>query len=156
MTDQLLDDEGLKLLTGDGTAHPPVRSTPTAADDETPQNYFPTVAAFVSGFLVDAYAHEVTDQLTAFRWCSQWWQHPAAVARLEAMWKAWESLRTDPGAGSSTWFVTHGDPAITYLTAPDGPFQRCSDTTHRPTPALPLTAPPPGVFLEPIPPTAPG
>ena len=53
-------------------------------------------------FLVKVQARPVRDGL-ALHWCSQWWDHPEAVSRLEALWKAFE-VRRDPGTGAATCF----------------------------------------------------
>lgn len=107
------------------------------ADDSAQGNYFPTVYAFVCEFLAPTFAHNVSDQDTSWRWCSRWFHHVEAMARLEACWKAWEVLRLDAGAGASLWFRDHADPCMSALTAPEGPFSRCSDITHK----LPLDLP---------------
>jgi len=61
-----------------------------------------------------------------FQWCPQWWAHPEAVERLESLWRAWETLRLDPGTGMSTWWVDHADPMLAILCNPDvGPFGHC-------------------------------
>ena len=119
---------------------------PARRPSPAPANFYPHVYAFVTGFVSHTYAHNISAQITNFRWCPQWWEHPEAVARLQSMWKAWEVLRLDPGTGASTWFRDHGDPAIAALTGPDGPFRGCSDTQHRLPAHLPTTEPPPGLF----------
>jgi len=67
------------------------------------------------------------------RWCTRWYDHDEAVSRLEALRRAWEEHVVKPGAGMSTWYLTHYGPHITALTAPGGPFWQCSpDTTNPP------------------------
>jgi hypothetical protein len=34
-------------------------------------------------------------------WCASWWKHPEAISRLEALWRAWETLRLDSPLGMS-------------------------------------------------------
>jgi hypothetical protein len=114
---------------------------------EGPTNFYPDVYAFVIEFLAPTFAHDVTDQDTSYRWCSRWFHHTEAVARLEAAWKAWEVLRLDPGTGASTWFRDHADPCMAVLTAAEGPFSRCSTTTHKLPRAL-LTEPLPTGLTE--------
>jgi hypothetical protein len=96
------------------------------------------VYAFVAGFLADIYAHEVSEQQTSWRWCSHWFHHTEAVARLEACWKAFEVLRQDPGTGASVWFRDHADPCMTALTAP----RRTVRQVLRRNPPEPTPAPP--------------
>lgn len=122
----------------DDVAEPP-EATGEPAEDDKPANFYPDVYAFVGEFLAEMFAHKVSDALTSWRWCSHWFLHVEAVARLEALWKAWETLRLDPGTGSSVWFRDHADPAMAALTGPQGPFAQCSDTSHRLPPALPCT-----------------
>jgi hypothetical protein len=110
-----------------------------------PANYYANVYEFVADFLAPTFAHDVTDQDTSWRWCSRWFHHTEAVARLEGLWKAWEVLRQDSGTGASVWFRDHADPCIAALTAPQGPFARCSDTTHRLPKPLPLALLPAGL-----------
>jgi hypothetical protein len=37
----------------------------------------------------------------AAKWCIEWYYHPEAVTRVEALWRAWEPLRLD---GATTRF----------------------------------------------------
>ncbi len=66
------------------------------------------------------------------RWCTRWYDHDEAVARLEALRRAWEEHVITPGAGMSSWYISHYDPHITALTAPGGPFWQCSPGHHQP------------------------
>jgi hypothetical protein len=49
-----------------------------------------------------------------------WWGHPEAVARLTALWRAWEVLRLDPATGMSNWWTLHFDPHMPYCSMPSG------------------------------------
>jgi hypothetical protein len=113
-----------------------------------PTNFYPDVAAFVTGFLAGVYAHEWSEQDTGWRWCAQWCSHTEALVRLEALWKAWEVLRLDPGTGASTWLRDHADPAMHTLTSPAGPFARCTPVRHTAPPALVTATPPHGLFAS--------
>jgi len=99
------------------------------------------VYEFVHEFLVHIYARRVSRQNTRFRWCPQWYLHPEAVSRLEALWKAFEHLRHDPTLGPATWWRDYTDPTMTTLTAPDGPFTECTLDQHQNPPALPVEQP---------------
>ena len=114
-----------------------------------PESFYPDVAAFVAGFLAPTFAREWHDQDTERRWCSSWWLHTEAIVRLEALWKAWETLRLDPGTGASSWLRDHADPAMAMLTSPVGPFARCKPGRHHALPSLVLDAPPYGLFDHP-------
>lgn len=106
-----------------------------------PDNYYPTVFAFVEEFLIKVCARPVRDQ-SSFRWCSQWYRHAEAVSRLTALWRAFEVLRLDPGVGPSTWWINHADPCMAALSDSAGVFARCSADTHAVHSALPHTPPP--------------
>lgn len=122
--------------------------TETATEYEPKaENYYPTVVEFVTYFLVRVYARPIMAQRTDFRWCPRWWEHAEAIARLEALWKAWEVLRLDEGTGIATWWRDYCDPTMHALCASDGPFRQCSDTQHDIPPALPLIAPPRDMFV---------
>jgi len=120
-------------------------ATPTSAanqaDEEAEvENHFLNVYVFVRDFLVKVHARPVRDQLS-WRWCSQWWDHPEAVSRLEALWKAFEVLRRDPGTGAATWWRDYADPTMAALSDAGGTFARCSDATHAVPPDLPMERP---------------
>ena len=75
----------------------------------------------------------------------EWWRHDEAVARLDALWRAWEHLRLDPATGLSVWFRDHADHHMTILLDADGPFKGCDGThSQRPLEPLPPRPPPPG------------
>lgn len=112
------------------------------------QNHFPTVYAFVSEYVAVVYAYDIQKQDTRVRWCDLWWEHPEAVARLEACWKAFEVLRKDPGTGMSVWFRDHGDPCMDRLLADGGPFSRCVPGTQHSIRARLATATPPAWLTE--------
>lgn len=84
---------------------------------------------WVEGVLVPGYLDEPSPEA---RWCPHWWEHPAAVARLHALWLAWQEL-TEPAAGytgPSTWHRDHLDPCLRELRSSTGPFQGCTKSPH--------------------------
>jgi hypothetical protein len=102
--------------------------------------FYPHVAAFVEDRLVHLYSRRLGQRYT---WCPEWFRHPEALSRLDALWRAWEHLRLDPTTGMSVWWRDHADPHMAVLLDPDGPFATCR--THHseyPTPPLPTTKPP--------------
>lgn len=109
-------------------------------DAEEVENHFPNVYVFVQDFLVKVHARPVRDGLS-WHWCSHWWDHPEAVSRLEALWKAFEVLRRDPGTGAATWWRDYADPTIAALSDAAGTFAKCSDTSHAVPPDLPMDRP---------------
>ncbi len=129
----------------------PVRVTPdgSLAGDETPPRRFKTVDAFVDEFLATTCWVDVTG--SARIWCPEWWRHPGAVVRLDALHRAFESLRLDPAIGVSTWLRDHLDYHLAQLTDPQGPFKGCTagkghDTSRDRT--IPTIPAPDGLFLE--------
>ena len=66
-----------------------------------------------------------------YRWCRQWWRHGEAISRLNALWHAWEVLRTKPGTGMGVWYREHLDHQLPVLLGARGPFYQCSEDTHR-------------------------
>jgi hypothetical protein len=90
------------------------------------------LADWVHYLLLPVYGREIS---TTRPWCEQWHEHPEAVARLHALWLAWQQL-TDAEAGlagPSVWHRDHLDHALAQLRAPDGPFAACTTTPARPT-----------------------
>jgi hypothetical protein len=90
------------------------------------------LADWVHYLLLPVYGREIS---TTRPWCAKWYEHPEAVARLHALWLAWQQL-TDSEAGlsgPSTWHRDHLDQAMVHLRAPDGPFAACTTSPTRPT-----------------------
>ncbi|MFI5993938.1 DUF4913 domain-containing protein [Streptomyces sp. NPDC051362] len=86
---------------------------------------------WVNYLFLPVYGREIS---TTRPWCDQWHEHPEAVARLHALWLAWQHL-TDAEAGlsgPSTWHRDHLDQALVHLRAPDGPFAACTTSPTRP------------------------
>ncbi|MFJ6419181.1 DUF4913 domain-containing protein [Paeniglutamicibacter sp. NPDC091659] len=97
---------------------------------------FTSVYQFVSEYLVHAYARRVTQNN---RWCAEWFKHTEALARLQALWLAYEDLRYKGPLGQSVWWNQHLDPCMAELMDPDkGPFSKCDPEKDRHTPDLPL------------------
>jgi cytochrome P450 len=110
------------------------------------QLYFPHLGAFVSDWLVKAYARRLGH---AYAWCPEWYQHFEAMSRLDALWRAWETLRQDGAVGMSVWWRDHADHHMAVLLDPDGPFGSCrGEHTEFPTPDLPVIDPPAGLFED--------
>ncbi|WP_435080240.1 DUF4913 domain-containing protein [Clavibacter michiganensis] len=103
---------------------------------------FADVDAFVRDFLAPTYRREVSPRGEG-RWDPEWWRHPEAVARLEALWLAWEALRFEGATGMSVWWRDHADYHLAVLMGPTGPFARTSATTEagEPLPCAPRPEP---------------
>ncbi|MCX5314759.1 DUF4913 domain-containing protein [Streptomyces sp. NBC_00154] len=87
--------------------------------------------AWVNHLFLPVYGREIS---TTRPWCARWHEHPEAVARLHALWLAWQQLTdTEAGlSGPSTWHRDHLDQALVHLRAPDGPFAACTTSPNRP------------------------
>ncbi|MGW5042181.1 DUF4913 domain-containing protein [Streptomyces parvulus] len=96
---------------------------------------------WVEGVLVPGYLAEPSADA---RWCHLWFEHPVAVARLHALWLAWQEL-TDPVScgytGPSVWHRDHLDPCLRELRAPTGPFTGCTKGEHQILHRLPTQVP---------------
>ncbi|MFE2426879.1 DUF4913 domain-containing protein [Streptomyces sp. NPDC059373] len=107
------------------------------------------LSGWVNHLMLPVYGREIT---TGRPWCYQWHEHPEAVARLHALWLAWQQFTdVEAGlAGPSLWHRDHHDPTVLQLRAPDGPFAACTTSPNRPNHrVLPTPTPAPA-------PTAPG
>ncbi|MEV6672861.1 DUF4913 domain-containing protein [Streptomyces sp. NPDC051162] len=90
------------------------------------------LAVWVEHVLVACYLTEVSSSAP---WCARWYEHPQAIARLHALWLAWQELTTpDSGGytGPSVWHRDHLDPCMTHLRDPHGPFASCMTSDERP------------------------
>ncbi|WP_241834358.1 DUF4913 domain-containing protein [Streptomyces sp. NTK 937] len=136
----------LKQLTGSVEEAP---ATGYGADDEAPEGEwaFPpfillldspayedelrALSEWIEGVLVPGYLAEPSADA---RWCHVWSEHPVAVARLHALWLAWQEL-TDPAtcgySGPSTWHRDHYDPCMRELRSSGGPFTGCTKGEHQ-------------------------
>lgn len=96
---------------------------------------------WVEGVLVPGYLAEPSADA---RWCHLWWEHPVAIARLHAVWLAWQEL-TAPAScgytGPSVWHRDHMDPALRELRGSTGPFAGCTKGEHQIDHRLPTLVP---------------
>ena len=107
----------LQLVAGDGAA----------GEREPFVPCFGSLEDWVAGVFCPTYVRRSTP---SFRWCGQWWRHPEAISRLEALWRSWEALRLDPLLGMSTWYSGHLDHQLPILTGAAGPFADCEAAEH--------------------------
>ncbi|MFI1953161.1 DUF4913 domain-containing protein [Streptomyces xinghaiensis] len=118
-----------------------------ALDNEAYGVEVDALTAWVNHLLLPVYGREIT---TSRPWCHQWQDHPEAVARLHALWLAWQQFTdVEAGlAGPSVWHRDHLDPAWLQLRAPDGPFSACTTNPNRPHHRLLPTPAPEAAELE--------
>ncbi|MDF3291894.1 DUF4913 domain-containing protein [Streptomyces silvisoli] len=102
-----------------------------ALDDEAYAVELAALRFWVDHLVLRTYGREVT---TSRPWCQQWSEHPEAVARLHALWLAWQQFTdVEAGlAGPSIWHRDHLDPALLQLRSADGPFAACTTSAARP------------------------
>lgn len=164
------DDDGLTELdrqfagsAADNRALLQQAPLPTPGDAPTFLPCCDSLEEWVADVFAATYARRSTP---TFRWCAQWWRHPEAIARLEALWRSWEALRTDPLLGIASWYASHLDQQLPILTGAAGPFADCDPTRHfdpeqpylpvqpapagwwPPTPTTDLAASPTGVTTD--------
>ena len=110
---------------------------PDAAPGGPGESYYPDLLSFYTGFLAPLIRRRDGG---GRRWCAEWWRHAEVVARLTALWHAWEALRLEPGTGMSTWWTYHFEPCFSILAdAERGPFQACDGRHKDKLKALPHT-----------------
>lgn len=111
-----------------------------AVIDHGPEAVFASLEDFVRDYLLTVYRRKVSGQ--GMTWCGEWWRHPEAWIRLDALWRSWEYLRLDPATGMSVWLRDHADPHMAILLSADGPFKGCKPEVHscglRPLPTTPI------------------
>lgn len=89
---------------------------------------FPDSGTWMAEWLVPVVRRPMRAGVT---WCPQWWDHPEALVRVDALWRAWEAARTAGGEGMSMWWITHFESHWAALTdSARGPFAACKDQTH--------------------------
>jgi hypothetical protein len=105
---------------------------------------------FVTEYLLPVYRRAVSG--TSTTWCAEWWRHPEALLRLDALWRAWEYQRHDAATGMSVWLRDHADHHMTLLLSVDGPLKGCTESQHsaRPLQPLPSTPVPEGFSVTPL------
>jgi hypothetical protein len=135
----------VSALPADEWAEPPADPAPA----EPPALFYPSLDRFVAEQLAPMYRRHLGDGRHR-TWCPRWWCHAEAIARLDALWRAWEHLRREPALGMSVWFRDHADPHLGVLMDADGPFRGCKPDGHvgRLEP-LPVEDPPAGLFAQP-------
>lgn len=77
----------------------------------------------------------------AARWCPTWTEHEDVVARLTAIWFAWETAHEEGGAAPAAWIRDHADYTYRWCMDDNGPFRRCKDS-HYVLQPFPVDAPP--------------
>lgn len=132
------DDVGAVALAGTSPS-----SNGQHPEPPNPARFYPTLEMWVSKWFVHAFAaHPGPNR----RWCSQWWDHPEAIYRLEDLWRSWETLRLNKNLGMSTWLREHLDPQRDRLMSDNGPFMSCDVGQHNPPEPLRVDPAPKGFW----------
>lgn len=118
-------------------------AAPVPVKEESPLVY-ETCEEFLHESLLPLY-NRIIDAKNG-KWCRQWFLHPEAVSRVEALWRAWEHLRLDGATGMSVWWKDHADAHMSVLLNQKGPFHRCDIDRHRSPELFPCDMAPPGWF----------
>lgn len=102
-----------------------------ARPDSVPLNpeqlVYPSLDGWVTDFFTPIFRRTFGGE---FRWCTRWQDHPEAVLRLDALWRAYESLHSDGPLGMATWLTNFLDPQLAVLLGRGGPFGQCSADRH--------------------------
>lgn len=111
-----------------------------------PQLFFHSLPDFVTWLCV-FYRRPLLGKSMGLRWESRWFESREAVMRLDALWRAFESLRLDGATGISVWLRDHVDYHMGVLMSESGPFSSSRVAAEVKDP-LPCDQPPPGMFQE--------
>lgn len=125
----------------------PPPAAPAAEEVGEPPR-FASLDVFVRGYVLPNWPHRRTEQS---RWCRRWWEHTAAITRLEALWEGFEVMHREPAPGLSLWLREHFDYQMSVLTGFGGPFWNCAglddeQPAHSPSAVWPAQAAPDGLF----------
>ncbi len=108
---------------------------------------FETVEQFVTGWVMPFYVRDTANAV----WCRQWWAHPEAGLRLEALWEAYEGARASKDGGAfAAWWRLEADHHLPLLYSPgEGPFRECDARagTHTPQTPQPVDPAPRGTYV---------
>lgn len=88
---------------------------------------YPSLERWVADFFMPTFRRTFGGE---FRWCTRWRDHPEAVLRLDALWRAYESLRSDGPLDMASWLTNFLDPQLPVLLGRSGPFGQCSTDRH--------------------------
>ena len=110
--------------------------------------YYGSVDEFVREYLRNVYRRRIDGRRRV--WGARFWEYDEALIRIEALWRAWEHLRQEPGTGMSVWWRDHADHHMAVLMDPDGPFATAEGEENTSTKGdpLPYVAPPDGLFPD--------
>ncbi|AXY49341.1 DUF4913 domain-containing protein (plasmid) [Rhodococcus pyridinivorans] len=114
-------------------------------DDEadappTKEPKFANVIEWVNGYFLPVIRRRISDNDGGRSWDPRWWAYPEVVARLTALYQAWEEARvSDSMAAMSSWWIQHLEPHLRVILDGDtGPMANAkSDRSFLGWPAMP-------------------
>jgi len=102
-----------------------------AEEKKGPPPMFDSLEEWIHGWLLPLYRRSLDVSNAVF--CPEWWRHPEAYLRLDALWKSWEFNRRKPGTGMAVWLRDYCDYHMAVLMREQtGPFKGCSQERHNP------------------------
>ncbi|MBB2997559.1 DUF4913 domain-containing protein [Paeniglutamicibacter cryotolerans] len=113
-------------------------------DPEKPSLIYGSAEEFLHLQLLPSY-NRIIDSRNG-KWCRQWYLHPEALSRVDALWQAWEHFRLVPATGMSVWWHDHADPHMAILLSQKGPFHACGPDRHHSPEPFPCDYAPAGWF----------
>lgn len=66
------------------------------ARTQTRDTYYPNLASFVELHVANMWPYQ-QGVMTKFLWVPDWWKHPPLIYQLDALWRAYENARRQPG-----------------------------------------------------------
>jgi hypothetical protein len=97
-------------------------------EDKSPPPMFNSLEEWVHGWLLPLYRRSLDGPAVTF--CREWWRHPEAYLRLDALWKSWEFMRRKPGTGMAVWMRDYCDYHMGALMREQGTFKGCTIESH--------------------------
>lgn len=120
----------------------PGADQPQPTDDEpAPKPLFDDLEPWVTEYFAPIIARRLNKAVT---WCPEWWRHAEVIARLRALWEAWEAARLEGGAEMSAWWYVQVDAHLAVIMdGNSGPLSLCSPEEHKGLVAPLMTRPAP-------------
>jgi hypothetical protein len=113
-----------------GGAQPTAKTVGTGepAEKKGPPPMFDSLEEWVHGWLLPLYPRSLDGSAVTF--CREWWRHPEAYLRLDALWKSWEFMRRKTGTGMAVWLRDYCDYHMGVLMRENGTFKGCKLEAH--------------------------
>lgn len=134
--DTFADDGAGAIAFGDDEPPPRIQPPPPVQtvgigepqEKKSPPPMFDSLEEWVQGWLLPLYRRSLDGSAVTF--CREWWRHPEAYLRLDALWKSWEFMRRKPGTGMAVWMRDYCDYHMGVLMREQGTFKGCTIDAH--------------------------